>query len=87
LVGVTKAGKTRRSYDLVADRYASTLTKWWDSEVDLTFRYLDPEVETRVLAQAGLELVARLDRGPYPAGEHASQRSYLIAQAPHDGDS
>jgi hypothetical protein len=55
--------------------------------MDLTFRYLDPEVETRVLAQAGLELVARLDRDPYPAGEHASQRSYLIAQAPHDGDS
>ncbi|WP_027343336.1 class I SAM-dependent methyltransferase [Hamadaea tsunoensis] len=59
---------------------AQVLRLWWDEEVDLTFRYLDPVVEIDALGRAGLELVARLDRMPDPATEHASQRSYLLVR-------
>ena len=58
-----------------------TLTRWWDSEVDLTFRFLDPDEETRTLAEAGLTVTARLDRAPDPRVEHASDRAYLLARA------
>ncbi|MGF7233725.1 MAG: class I SAM-dependent methyltransferase [Frankia sp.] len=71
---------------------ATALTEWWGQAVDLTFRYLDPEAEARSLAEAGLALVARLDREPNigvpPAGvehvslEHASRRSYLLVRRP-----
>ncbi|WP_371687508.1 class I SAM-dependent methyltransferase [Micromonospora sp. KC721] len=57
---------------------AKTLTDWWDQPVDLTFRFLDPAAETAALAQAGIDLVARLDRTPHTAVEHPSQRSYLL---------
>jgi ubiquinone/menaquinone biosynthesis C-methylase UbiE len=58
-----------------------TLTRWWDNEVDLTFRFLDPDEETRTLAEAGLTVTARLDRAPDPRAEHASDRTYLLARA------
>ncbi len=61
---------------------AATVTDWWGHEVQLTFRFLDPAAETRALARAGLELTARLDRGPYPGVEYPSQRSYLIVRRP-----
>jgi SAM-dependent methyltransferase len=61
---------------------AQHLTEWWGERVDLTFRYLDPHAEAAALARAGLELVARLDRAPHPGVEHASHRSYLLAQRP-----
>lgn len=54
------------------------LDDWWGERVDLTFRYLDPDAETAALAAAGLSLTARLDRGPHPGAEHASQRAYLL---------
>ena len=59
---------------------SKTMTDWWGHPVDLTFRFLDPAAETATLARAGLELVARLDRAPYPGVEHASQRSYLLVR-------
>jgi SAM-dependent methyltransferase len=71
----------------VATGGATALTDWWGNKVDLRFRFLDPDVETRALAGAGLKLSARLDRSPYPAVEHASQRTYLIVQSPDRGDS
>ncbi|NKE56828.1 class I SAM-dependent methyltransferase [Lentzea sp. PSKA42] len=58
-----------------------TLTQWWGNDVELTFRFLDPEVETRALAEAGLTVTARLDRAPDPRAEHASDRTYLLARA------
>ena len=64
---------------------STTLTNWWGHAVELTFRFLDPVVEAAALARAGLELTARLDRGPYPGVEHASQRSYLLVQRPDRG--
>ena len=57
------------------------LTEWWGDEVDLTFRFLDPDAETRALAAAGLTVTARLDRSPDPRVEHASDRAYLLARA------
>ena len=57
---------------------AVTLTEFMGEPVDLTFRYLDPAAETLALASAGLDLVERWDRDPYPEVEHASQRSYLL---------
>jgi hypothetical protein len=58
-----------------------TLTQWWGNEVELTFRFLDPEAETRALAVAGLTVTARLDRAPDSRVEHASDRTYLLARA------
>ncbi|ANZ39203.1 hypothetical protein BBK82_27150 [Lentzea guizhouensis] len=57
------------------------LTRWWDHDVDLTFRFLDPERETAALAEAGLVLTARLDRAPDSRVEHASDRCYLLVRA------
>jgi SAM-dependent methyltransferase len=64
----------------VATGEATTLSQWWGHQVSLTFRFLDPATEVDALARAGLELVARLDRGPDPAVEHPSQRSYLLVR-------
>ena len=47
-------------------------------QVELTFRYFDPAAETAALASAGLSLVQRWDRDPYPEVEHPSRRSYLL---------
>ncbi|GAA3659900.1 class I SAM-dependent methyltransferase [Lentzea roselyniae] len=58
-----------------------TLTQWWGNEVELTFRFLDPDAETRALAEAGLTVTARLDRAPDPRVEHPSDRCYLLARA------
>jgi len=55
-----------------------SMAQWWGHRVDLTFRFLDPDEETRALAAAGLEVTARLDREPLLTGEHASRRSYLV---------
>ncbi len=58
-----------------------TLGQWWGHDVELTFRFLDPEGEVRALAEAGLTVTARLDRAPDPRAEHASDRTYLLARA------
>jgi SAM-dependent methyltransferase len=56
---------------------AKALTDWWGHAVDLTFRFLDPAAEAWAMKAAGLEVMARLDRGPHPRLEHPSERSYL----------
>ena len=61
---------------------AVTRTEWKGQPVDLTFRFLDPADEAAALAGAGLELVARLDRGPVGEAEYPSQRSYLLVLRP-----
>jgi SAM-dependent methyltransferase len=58
------------------------LSDWWGQPVDLDFHFLDPAVEVRALEDAGLSLVARLDREPIPDHEHQSRRSYLIVSRP-----
>jgi SAM-dependent methyltransferase len=58
---------------------ARRLNQWWEREVDLTFRFLDADQEATALEEAGLHVVARIDREPAP-GEHQSQRSYLLVR-------
>jgi len=59
-----------------------TVTRWWDHDVRVTFRFLDPASELDVLARVGLEFVARLDRAPHVGREHPSSRSYLLVRRP-----
>jgi len=61
---------------------AKTRTEWWGNDVELTFRFLDPEEELAALARVGLEPIARLDRAPHVEVEHPSHRSYLLARLP-----
>jgi len=59
-----------------------TVTEWWDHQVELTFHYPDPAVESAALTRAGLDLVWRFDRAPHVGAEHPSHRSYLLARRP-----
>jgi SAM-dependent methyltransferase len=59
-----------------------SVTSWWGHDVDLTFRYLNPDYEAQALHDAGLTLVARLDRAPHPGVEHESRRTYLLVRSP-----
>jgi hypothetical protein len=56
------------------------LAQWWGFDVTLTFRFLDPAEEVLLLESAGLRVTARLDREPYPDGEHPSRRCYLLVR-------
>lgn len=55
----------------------TSVSTWWDQAVTLTFRYLDPDAESRALVAAGFEVVAQLNRTSGP-GEHTSERTYLL---------
>ncbi len=68
--------------DDVATGGSTTLTEWWDHEVDLTFRFLDPDRELAAMLAAGFRFVARIDRAPYVGVEHPSRRSYLLVARP-----
>jgi SAM-dependent methyltransferase len=57
-----------------------SVTDFMGQAVELTFHFLDADTETRLLAAAGLTVIARLDRHPYPGVEHPSRRSYLLAR-------
>ena len=57
-----------------------TMTQWLGAEVALTFRFLDPVREVDALRDAGLTLVARLDRPHVPDVEYPSERSYLLVR-------
>jgi SAM-dependent methyltransferase len=54
--------------------------QWWGEQVDLDFYYLDPDEVAKDLTAAGFTLMARLDREPWPGGEVASRRSYLLCR-------
>jgi SAM-dependent methyltransferase len=56
------------------------VTEWWGHDVELTFHFLDADAEVDALRDAGLELVARLDRAPHAGHEHESNRSYLVVR-------
>jgi SAM-dependent methyltransferase len=66
---------------------ARHLARWWDMPVDLMLRFLDPAEVTGELAGAGFVVMSRTDREPWPAVEHQSRRSYLLARRkPARGD-
>jgi SAM-dependent methyltransferase len=52
------------------------------TSVALDFWFHPSEVVAGHLADAGLEVRARLERDPYPAVEYASRRAYLLARRP-----
>jgi len=54
--------------------------QWWDMPVVLDFRYLDPDVITGMLGDAGFEIVSSKVRPPYPDVEHQSRRAYMVAR-------
>ncbi len=54
-------------------------TNWFDLDVDLVFRFLDPKAEVATERLAGLGTTARLDRHPV-ADEHPSHRTYLLLE-------
>jgi SAM-dependent methyltransferase len=56
------------------------MTQWLGEDVALTFRFLDPLAEVDALRDAGLTLVARLDRPHVPEVEYPSERSYLLVR-------
>jgi SAM-dependent methyltransferase len=58
----------------------ATLREWWDQPVDLTFRYLDPDVEAEALRRAGFRIEIQAVRQPIPEAEHPSERAYLVAR-------
>ena len=57
-----------------------TINEWWGHDVNLTFHFLDADGELLELREAGLQLIARLDRGPHARLEHESNRSYLFVR-------
>jgi len=59
---------------------ARHLTSWWDTPVELDFHFLDPSEVVVDLEASGFAVMSRTDREPWPEVEHASRRSYLLAQ-------
>ncbi|HWE54512.1 MAG TPA: TrmO family methyltransferase [Acidimicrobiales bacterium] len=55
---------------------------WFDTDVDLTFRFLDPALETGALTDAGFEPLAQLVRRGGDGGEYPSRRAYLLMRVP-----
>jgi hypothetical protein len=54
-------------------------SEWWGHEVDVDFRFFDPEGVAAVLEGAGLVVEARLERTNYDE-EVESRRAYLLAR-------
>lgn len=58
------------------------LATWWGHEVDIDFRFMDPDVVAGEMRDAGMQVVARVDRAPIPDVETPTERSYVIARVP-----
>ena len=56
------------------------LAEWWEQEVDLDFRFWQPEDVATALQQAQFTIEALVRRAPYPGVEHPSQRAYVLAR-------
>lgn len=54
----------------------------WGHSVSLDFRFLMPSFMVASLIEAGLVVLERTEREPYPEVEHASRRCYLLARSP-----
>lgn len=55
------------------------LDTWWDHDVDVDFRFLDPSQIARLLELTGFTVQMRLERAPY-AHEVETRRAYLLAR-------
>jgi SAM-dependent methyltransferase len=53
--------------------------QWWGHEVDLDFRFYQPDEVTEVMERAGFRVEAQLERTSYPE-EVETRRAYLLAR-------
>jgi SAM-dependent methyltransferase len=58
------------------------LDEWWGKQVDIDFHFYERAALERQLEAAGFRIEARIERQPYTAVEHPSQRAYLLARKP-----
>jgi len=59
--------------------------QWWDMPVVLDSRFLPVDLVTRLLANAGLEVISTEEREPYaPEVEYQSRRAYVVAREPQE---
>lgn len=57
------------------------LDEWFGREVDVDFRFFEPDEVAAAMEAAGLRVEARLERVSYP-GEVETTRGYLLARHP-----
>lgn len=59
--------------------------QWWDMPVVFDARFLPVELVTRLLGEAGFDIVSVEEREPYaPQVEYQSRRAYIVAREPED---
>lgn len=58
------------------------LDEWWDTPVNLDFVFFQPIEMCAYLREAGLSIEVMMERAPYVAAEHPSQRVYICAGKP-----
>jgi SAM-dependent methyltransferase len=56
-------------------------TEWFGAEVDVTFRFFDPDWLSTELEQAGFAIESLTRRQPYPQAEVPTPRAYYLARA------
>jgi SAM-dependent methyltransferase len=56
-------------------------TEWFGAEVDVSFRFFDPDWLSAELEQAGFAIESLTRRQPYPQAEVPIQRAYFLARA------
>jgi len=54
-------------------------TDWWEHQVDIDFRFFEPDAVTDTLNEVGFVVEARLERSNYPE-EAETRRAYLLAR-------
>lgn len=53
--------------------------EWWDTPVDVDFRFLQPAHVTRLLREAGIvDVISMVERDPLPEVEFQSRRAYMV---------
>jgi ubiquinone/menaquinone biosynthesis C-methylase UbiE len=60
-------------------------TEWFGAEVDVYFRFFDPDWLSTELAQAGFAVESVTRRQPYPKAEVPTPRAYFLARAAQAG--
>jgi SAM-dependent methyltransferase len=58
------------------------LEEWWDEPVSLDFTFFRSDEMVGYLQTTGFEINEVIERAPYPAVEHQSERCYIFAQKP-----
>jgi len=55
--------------------------EWFGAQVDVSFRFFDPDWLSAELDRAGFAVEALTRRQPYPGAEVATERAYVLARA------